>query len=176
VPARSERRRSRPPLITVGLMLLMCAVLAALIVVALVYLPGRMITQRAEIGSTLHVEIPADRDMAVYTTLETWRAAECTLVGAEGESYELRPDMTQQRLAGFPTWYPQGSFEVDRAQPIAVTCQGPAGEFAVGRSVGLGYFLLRYSAGLLGVVLGVVGLIMLIVGGAARRNAATRSG
>jgi hypothetical protein len=73
--------------------LLMCAVLAALIVAALVYLPGRMITQRAELGSTLQVEIP-DRDMAVYTTLETWRAAECTLVGADGESYELRPDMT----------------------------------------------------------------------------------
>ena len=167
------------PLILLGGGLVGLAVLAALAAAVLVLGPGQTLTHRGAIGSTLIVDVPADRDWAVYTTLTTWRAAGCELTDADGREVVLRPDMVQQRLRGRPTWYPQGSFRLDQDQRLTVSCQGPPGEFAVGPSVGLGHVLLSLAVGLVAVLLAVAGLVLLIVGAvrASRRSGAgPRSG
>ena len=71
--------------------------------------------------------------------------------------------MLQQRLPGSPTWYPQGSFRVAADQTITVGCAGPEGQFAVGRSAGLGHLALTAGLGLVGVLVGLTGVIMIIV-------------
>jgi hypothetical protein len=157
-------------LLRVGCVLLGAAVLLALAVAVLVLGPGRALTQRAAIGTTLVVDVPADRDWAVYTSLSTWRAAGCQVSDADGREIVLRPDMTQQRVIGRPTWYPQGSFRLDRSQPLTILCDGPPGQFAVGRSVGLGHLLLTLGVGLVGALVAVAGLILIIVATARRRR------
>ena len=163
------------PLVRAGSILLGLAALLALATAVLVLAPAQSMGQRADIGSTLVVDVPADRDWAVYNTLSTWRAAVCEVTAADGRPIVLRPDMLQQTLHGWPTWYPQGSFELNRAQRLTVRCDGPPGQFAVGRSVGLGHLLLTLGAGLVAVLVAVTGLIMVIIG-TARRNRWTGPG
>ena len=146
------------PLVRVGCVLLGLAALLGLVAAVLVLGPAQALNQRADIGSTLVVDVPADRDWAVYSTLSTWRAALCDVTAADGRPIVLRPDMVQQTLHGWPTWYPQGSFELDRAQQLTVRCEGPPGQFAVGRSVGLGHLLLTLGVGLVAVLVAVAGL------------------
>lgn len=152
------------PLILLGCVLVGLAVLSALAAAILVLGPARTLTHRGAIGSTLVVDVPADRDWAVYTTLTTWRAAGCEVADADGRDVVLRPDMVQQRLRGRPTWYPQGSFRLVQDQRLTVSCQGPPGEFGVGPSVALGHLLLSLAVGLVSVLLAVAGLVLLIVG------------
>ena len=128
--------------------------------------PAQTLPHRGVIGSTLVVDVPADRDWAVYTTSSTWRAAVCEVTAADGRAIVLRPDMVQQRLRGWPTWYPQGSFELDRGQPLTVSCEGPPGQFAVGPSIGFGHLLLVLGVGLVAVLLAVAGLTLFIVAAA----------
>jgi hypothetical protein len=162
------------PLIQVGCVLVGLAVLLALATAVVVLGPGRSLTQRAAIGSTLVVEVPADRDWAVYSTVSDWRAAVCEVTGADGDEIVLRPDMVQQRLHGWPTWYPQGSFRLDSDARLAASCSGPPGQFAIGPSFGFGHLLLAFGVGSVGILLAVVGLILVIVG-AVRRNRAVGS-
>ena len=98
------------PLVRAGFVLLGLAALLGLVTAFLVLAPARAMKQQTDIGSTLVLDVPADRDWAVYSTLSTWRAAVCE-VTADGRPIVLRPDMLQQTLHGWPTWYPQGSFE-----------------------------------------------------------------
>ena len=154
------------PLVQVACVLVALAVLLALAVAALVLGPGRALTHRGAIGSTLSVDVPADRDWAVYATLSTWRAAACELTDADGDEIALRPDMVQQTLRGTPTWYPQGSFRLDQDQRLTVRCVGPPGQFAVGPSVGFAHLLLTLGVGLVAVLLSVAGLILLVVAAA----------
>ncbi len=151
-----------------GSILIGVAVLIGLAVAALVLAPGRTLAARAPIGTTVVVDVPGGRDWAVYTSLSTWRAAACDLTGADGAPMVLRPDMLQQRLPGTPTWYPQGSFRLERGQPVTVVCTGPAGQFAVGRSAGLGHLVLTRGLGFVGLLVGVTGLVMIIVGAVRR--------
>lgn len=156
-PTASAARR---PLLQVGLVLVGLAGLLALVTAVLVLAPAQTM-QRGTNGSTLVVDVPADRDWAVYSTLSTWRAAGCELSDADGGEVVLRPDMVQQRLRGWPTWYPQGSFRLDRDQRLTVGCEGPPGEFAVGRSVGIGHLLLTSGLGAVAVLSASAGLIMM---------------
>ena len=144
-----------------GLLLGLAVLLLAAVALALV--PGRTLTTRASNGASVVVDVTADRDWAVYSTLSTWRAAPCELTGADGQPIVLRPDMLQQRLPGSPTWYPQGSFRVASDQPVTVACAGPEGQFAVGRSAGLGWLALTAGVGLVGVLAGLTGVIMIVV-------------
>jgi hypothetical protein len=162
------------PLVRAGFVVLGLAALLGVMTAFLVLAPAQAMKQRADIGSTLVLDVPADRDWAVYSTLSTWRPAVCD-VTADGRPIVLRPDMWQQTLHGWPTWYPQGSFELDRAQRLTVRCEGPPGQFAVGRSVGPGHLLLTLGVGLVAVLVAVTGLIMVIVG-TARRNRWTGGG
>ena len=159
----------------VGWVLVGLAVLLALTLAVLVLAPAQTMRQRAAIGSTLVVEVPADRDWAVYSTLSTWRAAVCEVTDADGDEIVLRPDMVQQRLPGWPTWYPQGSFRLDQDQPLTVSCGGPAGQFAVGPSVGFGHLLLTAGVGVVGLLMAAAGLILLIMA-AVGRNTGPRPG
>ena len=165
-------------LLRVGCVLLGAAVLLALGVAVLVLGPGLALTQRAAIGTTLDVDVPAGRDWAVYTSLRTWRAAGCDVSGADDREIVLRPDMTQQRVIGRATWYPQVSFRLDRGQSLAVRCEGPPGQFAVGRSVGLGHLLLTLGVGLVGALVALAGLTLVIVAAArgGRRSGAGQAG
>jgi hypothetical protein len=146
-----------------GGLLLGVAVVLVLAAVALALVPGRTLAARAPNGASVVVDVTARRDWAVYSTLSTWRAAPCQLTGADGRPVVLRPDMLQQRLPGSPTWYPQGSFRVTADQPVTVACAGPDGQFAVGRSAGLGWLALTAGLGLVGVLVGSTGVIMIIV-------------
>jgi hypothetical protein len=146
-----------------GGLLLGLAALFLLIAALLTFGPSQTLDHRADIGETVVVDVPAGRDWAVYSTLSTWRATVCDLTGADGRPIVLRPDMLQQRLPGRPTWYPQGSFRLDREQRVTISCRGPEGRFAVGRSAGLGHLVLTAGAGLVGVLLGLTGLIMMVV-------------
>lgn len=152
-----------------GCLLLGLALVSALVLVGSVLLPAWQLAARAEIGSTVIAEVPGGRDWGVYTTVSGWRTAPCSVTGADGQQIELRSDMFQQRLYGRPSWHPQGSFQLDRRQPLTVTCVGPPGQFAIGPSAGIGAIVLRGGAGLLGVLLGASGVIMLVVA-AVRRN------
>jgi hypothetical protein len=156
-------------LVQVGCVLVGLAVPLAVAVPVLVFGPSRHLTERGAIGSTLVVDLSADRDWAVYTTLSTWRAAGCAVTDADGDVIVLRPDMAQQTLRGTPTWYPQGSFRLDQDRRLSVRCDGPPGQFAVGRSVGFGHLLLSFGLGLVGVLAAAAGLILLIMA-AVRRN------
>jgi hypothetical protein len=160
--------------VQVGCVLVGLAVLAALAAAVVVLGPGRSLTQRGAIGSTLAVDVPADRDWAVYSTVSDWRGAWCEVTDADGDQIVLRPDMVQQRLHGWPTWYPQGSFRLDSGARLTVGCSGPPGQFAVGPSFGFGHLLLAFGVGSVGILLAVVGLILVIVG-AVRRNRAADS-
>jgi hypothetical protein len=171
-PSASHRARARA---LVGWVLVGLAVLMALTAAVLVLTPAQTMRQRAAIGSTLVVEVPADRDWAVYSSLSTWRAAVCEVTDADGDEIVLRPDMVQQRLPGWPTWYPQGSFRLDQDQPLTVSCGGPAGQFAVGPSVGFGHLLLTAGVGIVGLLMAAAGLILLIMA-AVGRNTAPRPG
>ncbi len=162
-PAASAAHR---PLVRVGLVLVGVAALLALVTAVLILAPALTMKQRADIGSTLVVDVPADRDWAVYSTLTTWRAAVCDLTAADGRPIVLRPDMLQQNLFGWPTWHAQGSFELDRGERLTVTCVGPPGQFAVGPSMGIIYFLLVLVHGLLAALLAVAGLTLTIVAAA----------
>ena len=146
-----------------GGILLGLAALLLVVAAVPVFVPGRTLAAEAPLGSTVEVDVPSDRDWAVYSTLSTWRAADCDLTDADRRPIVLRPDMLQQRLPGSPTWYPQGSFRLDRDQRITVSCTGPEGRFAVGRSTGLGHLVLTGGLGVLGALLGLAGLIMIIV-------------
>lgn len=146
------------------------AVFLALVVAALVLGPARLLTERGTNGTTLVVDVSAERNWAVYSTLRGWREASCDVFDADGTEIVLRPDMVQQRLRGWPTWYPQGSFRLDRSQRLTVTCEGPPGQFAVGPSVGLGQLLSALGLGLVSVVLAIGGLILLIVTAARQRG------
>ena len=146
-----------------GGLLLGLAALVLLAAAALILVPGLTVAARAPIGSTVVVDVGGGRDWAVYSSLSTWRSAPCDLTGADGQPIVLRPDMLQQRLPGRPTWYPQGSFRLDRDQRVTVSCVGPEGQFAVGRSAGLGHLVLIVGSGLVGVLLGLTGLLMIIV-------------
>jgi hypothetical protein len=159
----------------VGWFLVGIAVLLALTVAVLALAPAQTMKHRAAIGSTQVVEVPADRDWAVYSTLSTWRAAVCEVTDADGDEIVLRPDMVQQRLPGWPTWYPQGSFRLDQDQLLTVSCGGPAGQFAVGPSVGFGHLLLTAGVGIVGLLTAAAGLILLIMA-AVGRNTAPRPG
>ena len=156
-----------------GGLLLGLAALFLLIAALLTFGPGRALDDPADLGETVVVDVPAGRDWAVYSTLSTWRAAVCDLTAADGRPIVLRPDMLQQRLPGRPTWYPQGSFRLDRDQRVTVSCRGPDGWFAVGRSAGLGHLALITGSGLVGILLGLTGLIMIIV--TATRGRRTRA-
>jgi hypothetical protein len=155
-------------LLRAGCVLLGLAVLLALAVAVLVFGPGRTLAHRGVIGTTLVVG-PADRDWAVYTTSSTWRANGCEVSDAHGREIVLRPDMVQQRLRGRPTWYPEGSFRLDRSQPLTISCEGPSGQFAVGPSFGFGHLLLTVGVGVVGFLVASSGLILVIVS-AARRS------
>jgi hypothetical protein len=156
-------------LLRAGCVLLGLAVLLALAVAVLVFGPGRTLAHRGVIGTTLVVDVPADRDWAVYTTSSTWRANGCEVSDAHGREIVLRPDMVQQRLRGRPTWYPEGSFRLDRSQPLTISCEGPQGQFAVGPSFGFGHLLLTLGVGVVGFLVASSGLILVIVS-AARRS------
>lgn len=156
-----------------GGLLLGPAALFLLVASALTFGPGRTLDHRADLGESVVVDVPAGRDWAVYSTLSTWRAAVCDLTAADGRPIVLRPDMLQLRLPGRPTWYPQGSFRLDRDQRVTVSCWGPDGRFAVGRSAGLGHLALIAGSGLVGVLLGLTGLIMIMV--TATRGRRTRA-
>lgn len=155
-----------------GGVLLGLAALVLLVAAVLVLVPGRTLAVQAPLGSTVQLDVPAGRDWAVYSTLSTWRAAACDLADADGRPIVLRPDMLQQRLPGSPTWYPQGSFRLDRDQRVTVLCTGSEGRFAVGRSAGLGHLVLTGGLGMVGVLLGLAGLILIIIG--ARRRGGGR--
>ena len=150
-------------LLRAGCVLLGLAVLLALAVAVLVFGPGRTLAHRGVIGTTLVVDVPADRDWAVYTTSSTWRANGCEVSDAHGREIVLRPDMLQQNLPGWPTWYLQGSFELDRGQQLTVSCVGPPGQFAVGPSTGIIYLLLVFVHGLLAALLAMAGLTLIVV-------------
>ena len=159
-PATSAARR---PLLQVGLVLVGLATLLALVTAVLVLAPAQRMKQRAENGSTVVVDVPAHRDWGVYSTLTTWRAAACDLTAADGRPIVLRPDMMQQNLYGWPTWYAQGSFGLDRGQRITASCVGPPGQFAVGPSAGFLHVVLVFVNGLLAALLAVTGLTLVIV-------------
>jgi hypothetical protein len=151
-----------------GAVLLGCAVLAGLGLAAAILIPARQVTSTA-INTTLSVSVPAG-DRGVYTTLSSWRAATCTVTAEDGSTLVLRPDMTQQDLPGSPTWYAQGSVELERAQRITVACTGPAGRFGVGPVVAVGGVLVRVLAGSLTILLAAAGLLLIIVGQLRRRR------
>ncbi|HEU4546648.1 MAG TPA: hypothetical protein VFR88_10190, partial [Microlunatus sp.] len=144
-----------------GALLLGLAAPVLLAAAALILAPALILGARAPIGSTMVVDVTGGRDWAVYSSSSTWRAAHCDLTGADGQPIVLRPDMLQQRLPGRPTWYPQGSFRLDRDQRVTASCVGPDGQFAVGRSAGLGHLVLTAGVGLIGVLCGLTGLIMI---------------
>lgn len=151
-----------------GVLLILAAI--AVVGIGAIFLPaGLSVDGRTPLGQTATWDLPAG-DHAVYVTPGTgWASVECTGSTQEGQQIVLRPDMTQQDLYIPQRWDARGSFEVDAAGVVEVTCTGDAaGEFAVGAVVAFFHVAGAVVLAGLAVVLIAVGIPLRVSGGARR--------
>jgi len=163
----TRRRGAR----TVGGILLALGVVGVIGAAVLAMAPGLGLPAAERFGSALTVDLPAGEHAVYVTPSDEWGSISCTGSTGEGEELRLRTSMTQQGLFVPERWDAQGSFAMQEAGTLVLSCDGPVaeGRFTVGPVVGLVGLVGPVLLAVLSIVVLTGGIVLLVVAANRRR-------